>query len=124
MHEEDMCHLFFECPKIAEIWTDIETLLTDIILENVTLEFQDVIFGVYFEELKEKNHLINLIILEVKWQIWKNRNSVKYGNKTSLTKEHLLNKIKLNSRNEAKLFLKGEEKNVIKQKVNFLFDSL
>ena len=46
--------------------------------------------------IKEKylKEFIDFVILETKWQIWKNRNNVKYGNKRSNNYKNLLQHIK------------------------------
>ena len=52
---------------------------------------ENILFGTL--EIKDETLKIfsDVIIFEAKWQLWKNNNNVKYGNKTSYCNVYLLN---------------------------------
>ena len=83
--EEDLPHLLYYCTKISPVWTTFNRIINQIIKKNIVLNFESVIFGNCINDnIGNAAYIVNLFILEVKWQIWKNRNSVKYGGKECL----------------------------------------
>ena len=118
---ENISHLLFDCPKINGIWIEIENTISDLVQQQITINIKDVIFGFQRHDLEEKNIVINLILYEVKWQIWKNRNAVKYGNKNSLSTEIMIREITKGYRYEANTFINSQGKIALKKKIeNFI----
>ena len=80
-YEETTSHLFYECNLAISVW---EYLTRKILCKCNCIFifiFEDVLFGCQFEENKCLKDLVHFITLELKWQLWKNRNNVKYSNK-------------------------------------------
>ena len=77
------------------MWNQIESRLAGILNSNYSLSLADVVFA---KSVPNKDHtfIINSFILEAKWQIWKERNRVKFENLKPLTAFKLLDII-LNS---------------------------
>ena len=77
---ETLEHLFFHCNKIKPVLGSIEKILLNIMTisktQSIPLAVQHLIFG-YDTEIKSFN-LLNTIIFETKWQVWKLRNSHKH----------------------------------------------
>ena len=89
-YEETTSHLFYECNLASSLW---EYLTRNILCKcNCIFIFtlEDVLFGCQFEGNKGLKDLVHFLALELKWQLWKNRNNVKYGNKQSMDKENLM----------------------------------
>ena len=82
--KEDLPHLLYNCTTIAPVWTTYNRILNQITNKNIDLNFENIIFGCFDENVGNVAYIVNLFILEVKWQLWKNRNSVKYGGKECL----------------------------------------
>ena len=51
---------------------------------------EDVILGPINVKDSHFRTFLKFIALEVKWQLWKNRNNVKYGNKQSMNHQQML----------------------------------
>ena len=74
---ETLYHLFWECDRIKLIWKKVEndfklfgeTLKCNILRRD--LNYKDIVLGL---ECRNGQGLINAIIFECKWQIWKARN--------------------------------------------------
>ena len=88
----------------------IENKIFDTTGMNLNLGIQDILFGISNENTIIENHITNLYIYETKWQIWKNRNSVKYGNKECISLETLYQNIVKSAIKQSKLFLEFESK--------------
>ena len=116
--------MLYNCTKIKPVWHDLEQIISDLVTANVTLDIQEVLFGVNKENLKVKNYIVNLVIYEAKWQIWKNRNAVKYGQKHCLSRENLMINIKLGCQTKSKLHGSSPENYKLKQKLESCFERL
>ena len=91
---EDLQHLFYNCKQINNIWRSLENLISNKYGFDVLFGVCNILFGINEPILKDYNHLINLAILECKWQIWKNRNNVKFGKKESLSHLNIFENVK------------------------------
>ena len=74
--------------EVNPVWLMVEDKLRTITGENTHLDLEKILFGennlIGEHNLTYDTYIVNLFIYETKWQIWKNRNSVKYGNKQSM----------------------------------------
>ena len=86
---ETTLHLLKDCPKLEFIWNQIENRLHVILKRKYPLLLSDVIFAKSVES-KEHSFIINCFILDAKWQIWKERNRIKFENDQPLTSAKLL----------------------------------
>jgi hypothetical protein len=79
-HREDLQHLFWGCTNAKSIWTQlmpcIQEYSNDILNEHINNPEKLALFG--YSKVNKKSVVLNTIIFETKWAIWKNRNSVKY----------------------------------------------
>lgn len=90
---ETLVHLFWECEHIKPIWEQVERLI-DVAMESLkitefSLSYSKVVIGT-------NQAVINTILFESKWIIWKYRNDFKFSNKKpNITKfkKQLLNNI-------------------------------
>ena len=73
----------------------MESIIKNVTGINIVLDNESKIFGVCVDELREINYIINLIIYETKWQIWKNRNYVRYGKNISLESSNIVRNIEI-----------------------------
>ena len=84
------CHLLYECRNVKQIWNNLANQILNKYNCIYHFSIEDVLFGtqdVLNETLKT---FLDYVILEAKWQIWKNRNNVKYGNKHPQNNAYLL----------------------------------
>ena len=78
----------------SNVWLEVVLMINELLNTNIVLDNYMKMFGIWFHDFKEKNYIINVIIIETKWQIWKNRNCVRYGNKKSENVEKIFRSIK------------------------------
>ena len=71
LYSESIMHLLFECNDVRNLWYQIETTLQRIFHSPFSLTCFDVIFG--YNVKKSESLPVNLIILYVKYFIWKQR---------------------------------------------------
>ena len=94
---EDISHLLFNCSEINAVWDAVRDKISVIIEQDIHINLEKILFGEYSETVENQLHsytlIVNLYIYQSKWEIWKNRNSVRYGNKTSLTVNEISNRI-------------------------------
>ena len=60
---------------------DLETYCVNYLNCKINQQESTVLLG--YNTVNKKVIMLNTLILETKWYIWKNRNNVKYGNKPS-----------------------------------------
>ena len=113
---EDITHIFYHCPKIKNIWREIDSIIFEQTGLKTRLNLCNILFGIYESEIKDKNLIINSIILETKWQLWKNRNNVKFGRKTCLEIQPILDNIKFGYKKQMMYFLNSQKGRKFKQK--------
>ena len=82
-NEESTCHLLFECDEIKTYWQKLSDILLTKFNVIYLFDIQQILFCNNRTETKVLTDVINFITAESKWQIWKNRNNVKYGEKHS-----------------------------------------
>ena len=124
-HNEDLCHLVYFCQKINQVWEKIEQKLENILDTIITLDIETVILGSNSNETdipKTHHYIANLFIFETKWQLWKNRNCVKYGNKATLNVEELYYKICDACKQQYSLLQATNKQSLIKKLDPFLKD--
>lgn len=92
---ETICHLLCDCIVVKPVWSKMESIIKNVTGINIVLDNESKIFGVCVDELREINYIINLIIYETKWQIWKNRNCVRYGKNISLESSNIVRNIEI-----------------------------
>ena len=94
-HSETINHLFWTCSHAQSIWKRILPILEAISINtlNCTIENMETTCLVGMQKTPTKSKLVNTIIMETKWYIWKSRNVIKYENKT-IDKAHIFNAIK------------------------------
>ena len=110
-NDETLCHLIFDCSHAKNVWKNIEVYIMNKCGRTINLTKEVVLFGISVND-KELDIIINLLIYETKWQIWKNRNCVKYGNKIALSYRQIFQ----NVLNEIKLMIGIISKNVLLNK--------
>ena len=102
----------------------IKKILNNVQLENVSIE--NVIFGVNQSEIQRNEseiNVINSIVLETKWQIWKNRNIVKFEKKDSLCVNEIYMHVAKNCQCRFEILLNnGKIKDVIKHVIDKIPD--
>jgi hypothetical protein len=78
-HRETLFHLFWECDFSKNVWTYvIQKLKSAKILENdFSISQSTALFGSFEHAINDK--LINTVIFETKWAIWKYRNNCKHN---------------------------------------------
>ena len=106
---ETIIHLIFECKLVNDLWKKVEALVQNIFNLNIKFTEKDVLFGMYFNDATVKS-LINFLLLETKWQIWKHRNEIKYGNKEIKKVENLFNYLKRSIKEESSFILNNVRK--------------
>ena len=65
-HEEDIHHLFVKCKMIERVWSQLELWLSKLFNVHITVKDKEKCLGIWKEEFKEINYIINLIIIEAK----------------------------------------------------------
>ena len=73
---DDICHYFFRCNEVLDFWQQCNNWLNDSIEDldqMIHLQCKDVILGVL--EPKIKADVINFVILQAKWYIFRKRNN-------------------------------------------------
>ena len=75
------------------MYGEIKNHVLECINTIVEIEETEVLFGVHDIEDKNLSEALDFLILEAKWQIWKNRNCVKYGKKQPQPCKGIVNKI-------------------------------
>ena len=76
----------------SQIWSLIRNFLYKICKVDLFINVDEILFGVELSNRPIEN-VANFIIIETKWQIWKNRNNVKY-NQECLSAENIFNNVK------------------------------
>ena len=76
---ESVQHMFYQCGTIRKLWNRIEGVLSGVLGIHITLHEKDVILSIY-EQVSDKVSVINFVIMNAKWIIWKSRNNKKYNN--------------------------------------------
>ena len=96
----------------------IEQKLSNVLNTFVLIDLETVIFGNDIDEPefpKSNHYIVNLFLYETKWQLWKNRNNVKFGKESTLTVEKLYEKISSACKEESNLFVKSSNKTNLKR---------
>ena len=90
--EENQIHLFLRCPKIQPL---VEIIQIEIKKKNTNYKLNDenIIFGWDENFTKKENFFLSGIIMNFKWEVWKNRNNKIFSNYT-LTTENMFQKLK------------------------------
>ena len=57
---------------------------------NLIINVQDVILNMKRNLDKDINRFLTFVIYEAKWQIWKNKNNVKYGKEKGMKAEGIV----------------------------------
>ena len=71
-----------DCVKcVIFIWNLLFIYCEIALLQELVNPMQTALLGMY--SLPSKTKLVNTLIIETKWMIWKNRNDMKYNNKIS-----------------------------------------
>lgn len=83
--EETSCHILYECQTAQAVWQKLAIGISKIVNIQVDFSLAEVIFCDIKLEDKNLAHLESMIIMEGKWQIWKNRNNVKFDSKIPRT---------------------------------------
>ncbi len=107
---EDIVHMLIKCNQIKEIWTNIAVLINKVFNVNIILEKKSILFGLWVKHLRDRNHIVNLIIFDTKWQIWKNRNCVKYGKEKCKSIDELYRNVDKGIKDDLKLYIDSKRK--------------
>ena len=121
---ESLCHLLYFCDHVYPIWNATENKLHEMFNINVNINEKMVIFGTTPDKYNENVYIYNIIncfISEVKWQIWKNRNNVKYGKKEPTNSEVIFTKSVHQFKNNL-VMLKNKRHNKLDQKTSFMIE--
>jgi hypothetical protein len=79
---ESLMHLFYRCHKIKHVLDELKHIFNSNFEKNIVLVEENLIIGVYEGEITENLLLMNLVICNLKWVIWKTRNYIKYNKST------------------------------------------
>ena len=85
VHQESLVHLLWDCTFAKQSWCKIIPKIELYLLNELDIELvnpmQTALLSMY--TFPSKTKLVNTLIVETKWMIWKNRNDMKYNNKIS-----------------------------------------
>ena len=85
VHEESLANLLWDCPFAKQICCKSIPTIELYLLNELDIELvnpmQTALLGRY--TFPSKTKLVNTLIIETKWMIWKNRKDMKYNNKIS-----------------------------------------
>ena len=95
--------------RYSESMEKVRDYIYDLCRNDMFINIEEALFGVTLEN-KPLESFVNFIIIETKWQIWKNRNNVKYGKKDTMSITEIFELIRKNCLKRAKLVIKKEEK--------------
>ena len=116
--EETISHLLFDCEYVFQTWSKLQDKINEICNLNCEINKEDVLFCDYIET--RNSMFFNFMILEGKWQIWKNRNNVRYGNKISKNPKQIIDVIFNESKYHFEIVLKNSKSRLDKLcKLNF-----
>ena len=128
VENEDICHLIYDCVNVQNLWMMIQHKLTTLIEIDIPINRKIAIFGSLLLTDTQLNFIqhsmVNHIIYETQWQIWKNRNSVKYGQKVTLTPAELYERIVERCKYQCTIFLKSQGKRPLKDQIKQLSDNM
>jgi len=93
VNEETTCHMLFECHSIRKYWNYLSEICSEILNITYNFDVQQVLFNNKESINETTNNVLNFVTLESKWQIWKNRSNVKYGNKVHKNNNDILNTV-------------------------------
>ena len=71
MYIESIPHLLYECFVVKDIWMQIQVCLSRLKDSEIRLSTKDVILGYSLEQMSPSNHLVNNLVLHVKYFLWK-----------------------------------------------------
>jgi len=79
VHQESRVHLLWDCTFAKQIWCKIVPKIELYLLNELDIKLvnpiQTTLLGMY--SFSSKTKLVNTLIIETKWMIWKNRNDMK-----------------------------------------------
>ncbi len=71
-HLETVPHIFWHCSFVKKLWYEVSVFITEKILFNFILHFENVVFGYFIQDnVNNEAFVINLFILLVKFHIHK-----------------------------------------------------
>ena len=128
LENEDLCHLIYDCANIQNLWEMIQQKLTLLIEIDIPINRKIAIFGsLLLTDIKLnfiQHSIINHIIYETQWQIWKNRNSVKYGQRVALTPVQMYERIIERCKYQCTIFIHSQGKRVLKDQIKKFTDNI
>ncbi len=72
LHLETVPHIFWHCSFVKKLWYEVSVFITEKILFNFILHFENVVFGYFIQDnVNNEAFVINLFILLVKFHIHK-----------------------------------------------------
>ncbi len=102
--EEDIVHMLIHCKQTSNIWQHMVVQINELLNLDITFDDETKLFGAWTNQFDCKYYIVNLMIVETLWQIWKNRNNVKYGNKPTRNIDELFKDINAGFKEELKCF--------------------
>ena len=95
-NRESYIHLLFSCDRVKGTWKRLENVINNILNLDYKLELniENIVFIIVNEDIgKNETMFIKALIVQAKWLIWKERNNVKYGNKTIIDSAEMYKQI-------------------------------
>ncbi|MCP3888194.1 MAG: zinc-binding domain-containing protein, partial [Desulfobulbaceae bacterium] len=120
--QEDIIHMLLDCRLISNVWLKVTLMINELLDTDIVLDNYMKMFGVYIRDLKEKNYIVNMILFETKWQIWKNRNCVRYGNKKSENTDTIFSYIKKGIKDDLILYKHKDSK--LRNKLDIIINDI
>ena len=103
--------MLYGCKYNLYVWTKIEQYIKSTFDINIKFRYQDIVFGIDVKCVEDQ--IIVVIVMETKWQIWKQRNRAKYGKNNYVGKELMFDIVKsalcLNAQNVLNCGLLNDE---------------
>ena len=114
--------MLINCNSICNVWLKVNVMMNEILDTDIVLDSYTKLFGVWLYELREKNNIVNMLIFETKWQIWKNRNCVRYGNNKSESTDSLFKYIKKGIKDDLTFYRHNNSK--LRNKLNSVINDI
>ena len=76
---ENLEHMFYSCCKLSQVWLQLHQLVKQALDIEIELSYKEIILGVKVGNMV-RNHVINMLISMLKWEIWLRRNEFVFEN--------------------------------------------
>ena len=108
--EENLEHMMYHCEGIRLMWTEIESLLCNVLHFNFSICLLNVLLG-HFDDDQFLSDVVNVMISIARWEIWKRRNHIRYE-KDDFSVKNLTSKVKNEIKRHLQM-LQSKEENIL-----------